>query len=122
VIGVAATNRHGNRRAWFSNWGDWCDCAVTGEHVYSTFVYWDGPIEGEPDTDVENFAGWARWNGTSFAAPRVSAEIARVIAEHPGIAPTAAWNQLRASITEFVTDDTLSPDRPVMLPCIPDRG
>ena len=60
VIGVASTNRRGNARAWFSNWGDWCDCCTRGEYVYSTFVYWDGPVEGEPLTDIEHFRGWAQ--------------------------------------------------------------
>ena len=78
VIGVASTNRRGNARAWFSNWGDWCDCCARGEYVYSTFLYWDGPVEGEPITDIEHFRGWARWDGTSFAAPKVSALIARL--------------------------------------------
>ena len=81
MIGVASTNRRGNARAWFSNWGDWCDCCTRGEYVYSTFVYWDGPVEGEPLTDIEHFRGWARWDGTSFAAPKVSAAIARLFAE-----------------------------------------
>ena len=51
------------------------------DYVYSTFVYWDGPVEGEPLTDIEKFRGWARWDGTSFAAPKLSAEIARLYIE-----------------------------------------
>ncbi len=93
VIGVAATNRRGDGRAWFSNWGDWCDCCTRGEHVYSTFVYFDGPIEGEPPSDVEHFHGWARWNGTSFAAPQVSAAIACVVADE-GLLPMNAWDRI----------------------------
>jgi Subtilase family len=76
VIGVASTNRRGNGRAWFSNWGDWCDCCARGDYVYSTFVHWDGPVEGESPDEIEHFRGWARWDGTSFAAPKVSAAIA----------------------------------------------
>ena len=79
VIGVASTNRHGNARARFSNWGRWCDCCTRGEDVFSTYVKWYGPIDGEPDTDVEDFDGWARWDGTSFAAPKVSAAIASLL-------------------------------------------
>jgi Subtilase family len=90
VIGVAATNRRGDGRAWFSNWGDWCNCCTRGEHIYSTFVYYDGPIEGEPLNDIEHFHGWARWNGTSFAAPQVSAAIAGVVA-NSGLLPMEAW-------------------------------
>ena len=60
VIGVASTNTAGEARAWFSNWGQWCDCCTRGEHVFSTFIYWDGPIDGEPLSDNEKFTGWAQ--------------------------------------------------------------
>lgn len=121
VIGVASTNRRGNARAWFSNWGEWCDCCTRGEYVYSTFVDWDGPVEGEPITDIEHFRGWARWDGTSFAAPKVSAQIARVLAANPGMAPTEAWEQvLSEPDVHPVTDHTLSPFHGVALPRIPE--
>jgi Subtilase family len=119
VVGVASTNRRGNARAWFSNWGDWCDCCARGEYVYSTFVYWDGPVEGEPVTDIEHFRGWARWDGTSFAAPKVSAEIARLVAANPGLLPTKAWDRLKSGAVGSVTDYTLSPYNRVELPRIP---
>jgi hypothetical protein len=84
VIGVAATNRRGNARAYFSNWGPWCDCCIRGQDIFSTFVWWPGPIEGEPLTDLPGFVGWARWDGTSFAAPQVTAAIARLVAAGGG--------------------------------------
>ena len=118
VVGVASTNRRLNARAWFSNWGEWCDCCTRGEHVYSTFIDWRGPLEGEPITDIEHFHGWARWNGTSFAAPKVSAEIARQVAANPGLPPTEAWAQIRGAAVDFVTDFTLSPYHGVTLPRI----
>jgi len=55
VIAVAATNQD-DRRASFSNYGDWVDVAAPGVSVLSTI----------PD-------GYASWNGTSMAAPHVSA-------------------------------------------------
>jgi hypothetical protein len=122
VVGVASTDRDNDARAWFSNWGEWCDCCARGEHVYSTFVYWDGSVEGEPLTDVERFHGWARWDGTSFAAPKVSAEIARLVAENPGLAPTDAWDQLLAGAADVVVDNTLAPYDDVPLPRIPDHA
>lgn len=121
VIGVASTNRRGNRRAWFSNWGQWCDCCTRGEDVYSTFINWDGPIEGEPLTDIEHFAGWARWDGTSFAAPKVSAAIARLVAAgDEALLPVEAFKLLvggggGVSVTS-VTDYELSPFPGVTLP------
>jgi hypothetical protein len=114
VIGVASTNRRGDARAWFSNWGSWCNCCTRGESVYSTFVHWDGPIEGEPRTDIEHFQGWARWDGTSFAAPKVSAEIARLIADSQNtVAPVTAGNRLLAGNggiqVQTISDATLPP-------------
>jgi subtilisin family serine protease len=118
VIGVASTNRRGNGRAWFSNWGDWCDCCARGEYVYSTFVHWDGTVEGESLTDIEHFRGWARWDGTSFAAPRVSAAIAaEFVAGNRSTTPADVWEQLIAGRKgSTVTDATLSGAPGVPLP------
>lgn len=121
VIGVASTNRRGNGRAWFSNWGRWCDCCTRGEYVLSTFVNWDGSVEGDSPTDIEHFHGWARWDGTSFAAPKVSGAIAELVATSGGAtSPTQAWEQLRSGagnvrVTEL-TDATLSGAPGVPLP------
>jgi subtilisin family serine protease len=124
VIGVASTNRRGNARGWFSNWGEWCDCCARGEYVYSTFIHWDGPVEGEPLTDIEDFDGWARWDGTSFAAPKVSAEIARLYVEGGG-APADIANALIAGTAGVpvtpVTDATLSGPPGVTLPYLQTR-
>ena len=121
VIGVASTNRRGTARAWFSNWGHWCDCATRGEYVLSTFVNWDGAIEGESPTDIEHFRGWARWDGTSFAAPKVSAAIAELVATSEGAtSPTEAWDRLKSGAgpvaVRAVTDATLSGAPGVTLP------
>jgi hypothetical protein len=121
VVGVASTNRRGNARAWFSNWGDWCDCCTRGEYVYSTFVNWDGPIEGESPTDIEHFRGWARWDGTSFAAPKVSAAIAELVATSQGTtSPVDAFKQLKSGAGPVplrdLTDATLSGAPGVTLP------
>jgi subtilisin family serine protease len=121
VIGVAATNRRGNGRAWFSNWGDWCDCCARGEYVLSTFIDWDGPVDGESPTEIEHFRGWARWDGTSFAAPKVSAAIARLFAASDRSTPPADLaNQLLAGglgmSVGTVADATLSGPPGVPLP------
>ena len=101
--------------------GDWCDCCTRGEYVYSTFVRWDGPVEGEPLTDIEHFQGWARWDGTSFAAPKVSAAIARLFAERGGATPPLdAGSELIAGTggvpVSSLTDATLSGAPGVSLP------
>ena len=78
-------------RRSFSNHGDWVTCCTEGENVVSTFVTgWSGPTEdaepqGSPNAGTQptkNFSsGWASWSGTSFAAPKVAAAIARRVDE-----------------------------------------
>jgi subtilisin family serine protease len=100
VIGVAATETVDGvqQRAWFSNWGEWCNCCTGGVDVYSTFVRW--PLNGTP-----RFRGWATWNGTSFAAPKVSAEIARrFAASRTPTTPAAVADALVAGAKATVSD------------------
>jgi Subtilase family len=99
VIGVAATKHDGRHRAKFSNWGPWADCCAIGEDVRSTYIHWEGRVEDEQPDDVEDFEGWARWQGTSFAAPKVSAAIAREVVEHPEWTPAQAFDKLIAGET-----------------------
>lgn len=119
VIGVAATNRRGRSKAKFSNWGSWLQCCTRGEDVVSAYIHWTGPVEGDPIDEVEAFEGWARWDGTSFAAPKVSAAIARLVAQQ-GLVPLEAFRRLVAGeggvpVTQ-VTDFTLSGPPGVTLP------
>jgi subtilisin family serine protease len=65
VVGVGALDSV--TKAWFSNWGPWVDACAPGVDVVSTFF--------EPDGTFAT-TGWARWSGTSFAAPKVAAAIA----------------------------------------------
>lgn len=67
VVAVAALDRSRRGRAEFSNHGWWVDACAPGTDVTSAFVRFDG----EP-----RFAGYARWSGTSFAAPAVAGVIA----------------------------------------------
>ena len=69
VIGVAALGPAGP--AAFSNAGHWVDCCAPGVDLVSTFHR--APRHDPP------FHGWARWSGTSFAAPLVAAMIAREV-------------------------------------------
>jgi subtilisin family serine protease len=76
VIAVAAVD-DALRRAAFSNFGWWVDAAARGVAVLSTFLEFNEvgrvtPIDGR---DPQDFRGWARWSGTSFAAPKLSGEI-----------------------------------------------
>jgi subtilisin family serine protease len=79
VIGVGALRADGTGPTSFSNYGSWVDAWAPGDEVASSFVTFDGPKEKLPGTDIDPdcFTGFAHWSGTSFAAPRVAAELAR---------------------------------------------
>jgi Subtilase family len=84
VIAVAACDDSGDR-AGYSNFGWWVDARAKGEHV-STFYRRPRSASGEllsrPFSDDDaNFGGWAKWAGTSFAAPVVAAAIAAKMTE-----------------------------------------
>jgi subtilisin family serine protease len=102
--------------AWFSN-REYVNIWAPGVDVISSFVHWpglagalgpaddypgghhdDGPDQDEhghadgypaPTRPVAPFAGWARWNGTSFAAPAVAGAIAVEVSRLAGVATRA---------------------------------
>lgn len=78
VVAVAALESDGEdpTLARFSNYGPWVDVSVVGAGVLSTFLDFEGP--------TETFQGWARWSGTSFAAPRVAGAIAALMTDEKG--------------------------------------
>jgi hypothetical protein len=70
--------------AEWSSRGSWVTCSAVGEGIVSTFV--DGtedPEYGGNDTFPQGGQGdsWAVWSGTSFAAPQISALIAKTCRE-----------------------------------------
>ena len=71
VVAVAALDSAGTGPAAFTNRGDWVDACAVGEDVCGAFVSLADP----------EHASFARWSGTSFAAPAVSAAIARTMGE-----------------------------------------
>lgn len=101
VVGVGSvrsTNK-GWMRTPFSNFGPWVACCTEGEGVVSSFVNgWVGKPteEGEDQSGSphppKSFYGWAEWEGTSFAAPKVAAAIARRVGG--GMTPIQAWQNL----------------------------
>jgi subtilisin family serine protease len=95
VIGVAALDADGP--AWFTNHGPWVQACAPGVDVLSPFFdYAGGSADpattrpaGGPDNAVQpDDSGWARWSGTSFAAPIVAGALARRISD--GASPAGA--------------------------------
>jgi subtilisin family serine protease len=67
--------------AWFTNYGAHIRACAPGVDIISTF-FGDldptGQLQGQnPNSDMGDYNGWAKWSGTSFAAPIVGAELAR---------------------------------------------
>ena len=73
------------KKSGFSNYGPWVKVSARGSKVVSTFLRVDMPVEDDPIPfwhRSRNFAnGWAEWNGTSFATPKVVAAIAGEVAK-----------------------------------------
>jgi hypothetical protein len=92
VVGVGALDRDG-RPAAYTNYGPWVTACTRGTDVVSLFF--DGFNGAEPavdGVDADDFHGWALWSGTSFAAPRVVAALARLV--HQGMLPQDAVIEL----------------------------
>jgi subtilisin family serine protease len=89
VVAVGALDSTG--RAWFSNFGSWVDACAPGVDVLSTYLFHE-----EKAGPARTFNGYARWSGTSFAAPKVAAAIARemYLSLIPDDTARAAWTRL----------------------------
>jgi subtilisin family serine protease len=72
VVAVGALGPDGP--APFTNYGSWVNACAPGVDIVSKFF--DLDKEDTADPDEKAFRGWARWSGTSFAAPNVGAQIA----------------------------------------------
>ncbi len=86
IVGVGALDQAD--KAWFTNFGGWVDACAPGIDVVSTFFL------GDPrELDEPPFTGWARWSGTSFAAPKVAAAVAQEMYLTTST-PRDAWKRL----------------------------
>jgi hypothetical protein len=76
VVSVGALGPNGPAR--FSNYGDWVRASAPGVDVVSAFfAAFDGPALPVDGHDIDEFRAWARWSGTSFAAPAVVGALVR---------------------------------------------
>ena len=78
VVAVGALGPGGP--APFTNYGDWVNACAPGSDVLSSFFVFDGPAPVGPyGDDPDRFEGWALWSGTSFSAPVVVGNAARLM-------------------------------------------
>jgi Subtilase family len=87
VVGVGALESGG--RAWFSNFGPWVDACAPALNVVSTFF----DDFTETVANRRRYRQWARWSGTSFAAPKVAGAIAQEMYRNQ-ISAREAWTRL----------------------------
>lgn len=85
VVAVGAADADGRRRAHFSPDAPWVDVHAAGVDVRSTYL---DQASDRPGGRPRSFpGGWARWNGTSFAAGLVSGAVAA--STEPGRVPAS---------------------------------
>ena len=70
IVGVGGLGQAD--KAWFTNFGGWVDACAPAIDVVSTFF-----VGHQRRPRRAAFTGWARWSGTSFAAPKVAGVIAQ---------------------------------------------
>jgi subtilisin family serine protease len=80
VVSVGAVGPEGP--AAFSNYGPWVRACAPGVDIVSWFfTEFRGPLPAPAGMDdPDDFSHWARWSGTSFSAPLVTAALAQCMA------------------------------------------
>jgi hypothetical protein len=97
VVAVGALDPYGP--AAYTNHGAWVDACAPGTDLVSAFYEYNGEMELLPmpgSSDPDRYEQWARWTGTSFAAPVVAAALLRQMAIAGGTAQEAVDRVVRS--------------------------
>jgi len=88
----------------FSNRADWVTVSTLGEDIAGTYPAGRFPLSPTQNEEFDGTSG-ARWSGTSFAAPLVTAEIVRRALDPTANTPTgrAAWGALALTLHSATT-------------------
>jgi subtilisin family serine protease len=93
VVAVAGLNPNMTPSLWSSR-GFWVTCSTVGQGLHSTYVYGkESPLIDPAETEFLPPDPFAVWSGTSFAAPQVTAAIARLY-QAPGATLRGALDEL----------------------------
>ncbi len=91
VIGVAATDRE-DKKATFSNFGNGCtDVSAPGTNVF-------GAVYHDPSRLLTSTTYGSPWEGTSIAAPMVTAAVAILKSAYPSLTPEQVRLALKLSV------------------------
>jgi subtilisin family serine protease len=102
-VGVGALGADEQHRAWFSNFGSWVDVYAPGEGMVNAYPTGTYTYHEPPKAPAQqDFAGMARWNGTSFSTPFVAGLIAGRMAREQETAPIAAQRVVNFAPNRFV--------------------
>jgi|GEM_PF-1162252 len=106
VVGVGAVDTNPIHRASFSNYGSALDIMAPGVGILSTIpAHAAGANCQAPVCYSEAGAYYAAWNGTSAAAPFVSAAAALLLAKSPAMTEADLQNTLLATAEPLGTAD-----------------
>jgi Subtilase family len=99
VVAVAGLNAQvGVPSPEWTTHGDFVNISTVAEGIASTYVKGTEDTKVDPSPNTYALNAFAVWSGTSFAAPQVTAKVAKICLDD-NVAPTQAIETLKASGT-----------------------